>query len=351
MNKKLIAVSILGFVFLCFGVFYIGQKIFSKQNFNDSSVDCNRDTSIVEPVYNFDFDEEIQSALVDAHAVAEEYVNAELDKWIEEVMSRVDEKFLDEYFGLLQTKKRELTVLYQTILQKTHLSNKSVENMLEDELEAKISNQIICPEVSAERMKNIADEAIVLYCSTLDKRFSEIRIQHKIPKPVWDKYIEDLCVITLRCEQGYEDSITSIPAKLMAISGITVTTMAVKPLVDVAVKKISAKIAAKSGAELAEKAGAKLAVETAAKAGGKSVVKALPAIGCAVAIGLAVWDVVDYKVNAAKGKEILKESIRDYLFEIKREMMGKSSGSIMSSIILWENEFKNNLAGKGLARY
>ena len=85
------------------------------------------------------------------------------------------------------------------------------------------------------------------------------------------------------------------------------------------------------------------AVKATEKAAGKTAAKAIPGIGWAVAAGVAVWDYVDYRINAKKGKEALRENIQDYLEEVKGELMGPSEDGIMGSVIEYENNIKRNL--------
>ena len=132
-----------------------------------------------------------------AKEAAESFADAELDKWISEVMARVDENFLDDYFGFIQTKSREMQVLGQTILHGTHLSQKTADELMTEELEDKISKMVICPEISQRRIENITEQSIEVYLSRLDNELQQIQNNYKIPTPEWNEYIADLCSITL----------------------------------------------------------------------------------------------------------------------------------------------------------
>ena len=323
---------------------YVGKLSFDNLNFQYEPIKESRSEEVVAVEYKFDFDGEILKALDNAHDAAQKFANVELDNWIEEIMARVDDKFLDEYFGFIQTKCREVKTLIQTVKNKLSWSDKTPEDMLAEELEVKISNMVIRPEISDAAIKNIADNAIDVYYSCLDRSFQEIRVAHRIPVPAWNEYISGLTNMTLRAEQAaFKEGVTPLTTKTLVVSGVAVTALAARPVIENIAKSVSAKIAAKTGAKVVEKAGAKAAVEVVAKTGGKAAVRVIPFIGWAVTIGVGIWDVVDYKINASKGKEVLRENIRDYLTEIKAELMGPSSGSIMSSIVLWENDFKERL--------
>ena len=313
----------------------LGRSILNKLDFpNKRNLIEEKEERTVVPAIKFDFDDEIIEALDKANNSARLYINEELDKWIKDVMSRLDDKFLDDYFGFIQTKNREIRTFFQFAKNKLSLSDKTAEEMLTQELEEKISNLVLRPEITEATMKIIVDNAIVIYYSCLDKSLQEIKASHNIPDPDWKAYISDLCMITMRDEQtAYNRNIIPITSKAIIVSGVTITAYVAKPAIEKIAKMVSAKIATKTGVNIAEKAGAQFAVTTATKTGSNIAARTIPFIGCAITIGIGVWDIIDYKVNATKGKKILRENFSDYLLQIKAELMGNSSGSIMSSIL------------------
>ncbi|MCR5290982.1 MAG: hypothetical protein K6E51_13400 [Treponema sp.] len=107
---------------------------------------------------------------------------------------------------------------------------------------------------------------------------------------------------------------------------------------------MSEKIALRAGAKVAEKASVKVASKTVANTSGKLAVKAIPIIGWGITAGIVIWDVLDYQVNATKGKEILRENISEYLKEVKTELLSDSEGNIMGAITYWENSLKERIA-------
>ena len=342
----LVAVIVISaFVFSPLGRIIIGKLGFS----NKPDSIGKKEQQMVVPAIKFDFDDEILAALEKANNSARLYINEELDKWIEDVMSRLDDKFLDDYFGFIQTKSREIRTFFQFAKNKLSLSDKTAEEMLTQELEEKISNLVLRPEITEATMKIIVDNAIEIYYSCLDKSLQEIQVSHNIPDSDWKAYISDLCMITMRDEQtAYNRNIIPITSKAIIVSGVTITAYVAKPAIEKIAKMVSAKIATKTGVNIAEKAGAQFAVTTATKTGSNIAARTIPFIGCAIIIGVGVWDIIDYKVNSNKGKKILRENFSDYLSKIKAELMGNSSDSIMSSIIIWENNFKQRLAEKNM---
>ena len=286
-------------------------------------------------------DKETLNSLDRAKEAAESFADAELDKWISEVMARVDENFLDDYFGFIQTKSREMQVLGQTILHGTHLSQKTADELMTEELEDKISKMVICPEISQRRIENITEQSIEVYLSRLDNELQQIQNNYKIPTPEWNEYIADLCSITLSIKEK------SIPVSVKTAVALTgaISIAGMIPVVKIA-GKVSEKIAMRAGAKIVKEAGVKVGVKTVAKTGGKTVAKVIPIIGWGVTAGIIIWDIIDYTRSAAEGKKILRENINSYLKEIKESLLSSSEGSVIGSITDWENKVKERIANR-----
>lgn len=310
-----------------------GSAIIAR--FKDKDV-IRTERSVVAKINYDQLDKETLVALDRAREAAYSYADNELEKWIAEVMARVDGDFLDDYFGFVQTKCREIRALGYTIghlLVPIHIKN--AEEALAEELEEKISNTVIRPEISEQRIKNITQGAIEVYLSTLDKEFQQIQEAYKIPTPAWNEYISKLCGMTMNIKSK------AYPISVKASVGITV--LGAIPVVKI-VRKVSERIAVKAGANVAEKAGVKVVTKAVAKTGGTTVVKAIPIVGWAVTAGIVIWDVIDYNVGAEKGKKMLRENIADYLQEIKTEFLADSEDTVMGSITQWENNLKSRIA-------
>ena len=67
--------------------------------------------------------------------------------WINEMMARADEDFLDDYFSFMQTKRRELASLYNTIAHRISKKALSAEEVAVKKLEDEIERKVIKPEM------------------------------------------------------------------------------------------------------------------------------------------------------------------------------------------------------------
>lgn len=77
----------------------------------------------------------VRNAMDIAHNAAYEYASAELDLWINEMMSRADQYFLNDYFSFIQTKRREVTSLFYTVTHTFNSSSQTAEKATLKELE------------------------------------------------------------------------------------------------------------------------------------------------------------------------------------------------------------------------
>ena len=86
----------------------LGTLVFKRGNV--TSVETKSSQPVI--VEDRELDREVKGAMDIAREAAYEYASTELDIWINEMMARADEDFLDDYFSFMQTKRRELTSLY-----------------------------------------------------------------------------------------------------------------------------------------------------------------------------------------------------------------------------------------------
>ena len=130
---------------------------------------------------------------------------------------------------------------------------------LEDEIERKV----IKPEISQARIENITKEAIDVYLTVLDIELEKIRKINKYPVGDWNKYVADLCGLTLDVDaKKYPIALKSVVVSTIGLTGFTA--YKVVPMVkDVAVK-VSAKIAGKTASSVA-KTGTAVAAKTGMK--------------------------------------------------------------------------------------
>lgn len=313
-----------------------------KNYIDNKGSNTNTSDNKVVPQIDYCLDDEIIKAMSLAHKAAYNYSSAELEKWVEELMARVDNEFLDDYFSFMQAKRRDLLAIYNNVVHFFNGKKDTAEQAAIRELEEEISRKVVKPELSQKKIENITRNAIDVYMVTFDNELIKLQKTYNIPTPEWNKYISSVCGLTLDAKQNAYP----IAFKTAVVSGATLTGTVAIPTVKNVATKISSKIAekkvAKAGTTAAGKLAAKEGTKIASKGAGK-VAQAIPYVGWGITAAICIWDLVDYTKTAAEGKKLLRSSLNEYFNEVRIELLSNSENCIMGSITDWENKLKLNI--------
>lgn len=330
MNKKNIA-----FVFAVFAIaFVFVTAIGGVKNGNISVPKFNEKKEVsIYAKARHDIEKGLLYAMDAAHKEAYKYVDKELDAWITELKECVETEFFPSYFNFWNVKGREIKAVAYTVGHAVGVS-RSAEYVMIEEIEKMIEQKVIRPGIAQKRIENITVTAASLYLEKFDSEMSKLQEKICVPTELWNECIADLCGLTL----DVESKNVPIAIKTAVVSGITGVGLLAMPVTSV-VKKVSEKVASKVTT--------KVVAKTVAKTGAKAVAKtsmtasqAIPFVGLGVSAAVLVWDIVDYKVSAKKGKKALRTNFSDYFAELKSELLGSSGSSIMGSITEWEEKMK-----------
>ena len=286
---------------------------------------------------------EIETAMKTARSAAYRYASKEIDSWIDELMYRVDNAFLGDYFSFVQVKKREITSLFYSIRHFFDSDSETAEEIITRELEKKLSDIVIKPEQSQFRINEITKGAVGVYMETFGSELARLQIEYKIPVPEWNKYISDICGLTLDVNQ----KAYPVKLKMAVVSGTALSLVSVAPVVkkiaSTASKKMAARAGAKAGAKIVGKVAAKAGVQAAGRGAAAAASAAIPYVGLGITAAICLWDIIDFANTSAEGKRMLRASLVEYFAEIKTEMLGSGDASIMGSLDVWENNVKEKI--------
>lgn len=285
-------------------------------------------------------DRAIVEALNEAHASAENYASAQLDLWIAELLDRVDNNFLDWYFGYLNQKQIELKSFFWQISSAAgHLlnsdnptANEKVVQVITSDFQREFAKRVLRPTIAQLRLERLIQATVDLYLDELSGKIEKIQGSYNIPQADWERYLSDIAIAI----NDTDGNISNLSLKVLAAGG---SYLALKPLV----VPIAAKIGSKVVATMSGKAGGKIAAKTGATLAGKIGAQLLDPI---VGIGIIVWDVWDYQNTVKVDRPILHDNIADYLQEVKYSLLSNSESGIMSAIGLLEKNFSQSLSAK-----
>ena len=272
-----------------------------------------------------DIEQAIVTALRDAHTQAESFASERLDEWVEQLMTRVDDSFLDWYFNYFNQKKLEFTAPFVWLSSAaTHwidtnkpAPNQVVAEKLTENFQTEFAKRVLRPKIAQLELERITRETVNLYVSQLGDNISSIQTSYNIPQGQWERYLGDIAVTI----QDTEGNISNLSLKLLAGGSTYLLAKAMIPVVTKIGSKVAASFAGKATAKMAAKTGGTVA----AKFGGQF-------LDPIVAVGIIIWDVWDYQHTVKVNQPILREAIWDYLQEVKASLLDNPDNGIMAAI-------------------
>jgi hypothetical protein len=285
---------------------------------------------VIPPQIPKDIDQALVTALSNAHSQSESFASEQLDKWVDELMLRVDDSFLDWYFNYFNQKKMELstpfTWLHSAVAHWTNKNNpppgQAVAEKLTEDFQTEFAKRVLRPKIAQFELEKITSDSINVYVAELGKNISNIQSSYKIPQGDWERYLGDIAV-TINDTEG---NISNLSLKVLTGGSTYILAKAMIP----AVTKVGSKIAV----SFAGKAGAKMAAKTGGVVAGKIGAQLLDPI---VGIGIIIWDLWDYNHTVAVEKPILRNAIYDYFKQVKISLLENPENGIMVAVNQVEN--------------
>lgn len=267
----------------------------------------------------------IATAITNAHSQSQSFAAAKLDAWVDELMTRVDDSFLDWYFNYFNQKKLEFSTpfvwLTSAVAHWTNANNPSpaqaVAEKLTENFQTEFAKRVLRPKVAQLELENITKDTIDLYVAQLSQNIAEIQSSYKIPQADWERYLGDVA-ITINDTEG---NISNLSLKILTGGSAYLLTKAMIPTVTKVGSKVVTSFAGKAGAKMAAKTGGAVAAKLGAEL-----------LDPIVGVGIIIWDLWDYNHTVAVEKPILRDAIYDYLQQVKLSLLNNPENGIMSAI-------------------
>lgn len=287
--------------------------------------------NINEPIDWSQVNKAVADALKAAREETENLASEKLDQWINEKMKRVDNVFLEWYFGFWTQQWIGLKAIWYKGKEWIFSNSKSAAEEITGMVQEKFTTSVIVPQTSQKQIERIISEVMNHYARALKGKLDNIPMQYEINPADWNLYIREISEITTTV-----DADRSVPLSLKVIFGAGVGVSlrlisSLKPVIKKIVAKISTKLAAKKAASIAIKKGGQVA----ARFGGRF-------LGPIVAIGIIIWDIWDHRNNVKVAKPKLRQSILDYFKEVKHLLLNDDRYGIMTIIYRMEQRILEN---------
>ncbi|MDJ0903379.1 MAG: hypothetical protein QNJ55_31725 [Xenococcus sp. MO_188.B8] len=299
-------------------------------------------TTVNQPVVierkQYEIDNAIASAIKDARKVSAQKASEDLERWISELMIRVDDDFLPWYFDYFHQKGRELNTVW-TGLSSAALhridtnrppAKQAIAAKLTQDFQLEFANRVLRPQIAQLELERIAQNTVNLYADRIVQNLGNVKASYQIPQGDWERYINDIAITVF----GTEGNPTG---KIQRDIVIGTTGFILAKAMLPTIGKISSKVVV----SLASKTGAKMAAKTGTLVAGKLGVQLIDPIA---AIGIIAWDVWDHHHTVNVEKPVLRKALYDYLEQVKFSLLDNHQNSIMSSIYQVEDQILESLS-------
>lgn len=271
----------------------------------------------------------IKQALETARASALEHARTQLEAWHAEVMQKVDENFLDWYFGYWN--QQRLSINY-TFTKSTNwvksFFTEVEENAAEKELVQEVSRQferrVIPRPILQQKFERIASNTVTAFADALRGHLDDLPKQYNIPQTEWDQRLEAITVMIADTQGNRSESLSLKALTAGAVVGVQNTL----PLITLMAPIIKTTVA-NTGVGSAVATGSSLGVD--------------PLMSAILIAGLMVWEAWDHHKTVAENRPLLRANIDTYLKDYEQGLL-ENNGMIGSILYTLTNEITTGLA-------
>jgi hypothetical protein len=269
-----------------------------------------------------------------AHQVAEDVATTKIQAWAQALEQRLDDDFLDWYFGYFQQQWLGLKAIGYWTAERLLPEQPTMAEQLTADIQEAFARRVLRPEIAQMQLARIAHETITAYVRALQHNIAPIPDQYNIPQADWDGYLSTIATLIARSEGNRE-----IPLSLKMFTGGVVVggiasaatlTEFLQPLFARLGAKISTTVAAEGAGQAAATMAARTGTKVGVKAGGKF-------LGALIGIGVLAWDIWDHRHTERVERPILRENLVDYLAELQHALLYDPETGIMTMIDAVEN--------------
>jgi len=308
---------------------YLVQKNLAVELKEDSrAAEESSSVKPVVPAINWgEVDTALAGVLQDAREEARQYAEAELDIWIASLMERIDESFLDWYFSYWTQQMLGLKGLYQYGVHYVIQKQPTASEKLTEEIQEEFLQRVLRPQIAQRVLERIINETATRYILVLKVGLNEIPQTYSISRADWQSYLEDIAITTKDSEAARQTPLTLKALTVSTTGGALLLAGSIKGLVTQAGSKVLTKSSGKVASSMAAKTGGKVV----AKAGGKF-------FGTIAGFGVLIWDIWDHDATERENRPFLRNSLAEYLGELKSILLDDPEYGIMATFSSMEHE-------------
>jgi hypothetical protein len=285
--------------------------------------------SVQPPVPWHEVDHAMVEAFRTAHKVAEDVATAKIHTWAQALEQRLDDDFLDWYFGYFQQQWLGLKAIGYWTAEKLLREQPTMAEKITADIQEEFAKRVLRPEIAQMQLERIVHETVTEYTRALQHNIAPIPDRYHIPQADWDGYLATVATLIARSEGNRE-----IPLSLkLFTSGVVVGGVAsaatLTELLQPLWARIGTKVSTTVAAPGAGQAAAAMATRTGAKVGVRAGGRLL---GVIIGIGVLAWDIWDHQHTERVERPILRANLIDYLAELQHTLLRDPETGIMTMI-------------------
>jgi len=293
-------------------------RFFMFQDAGVNEAQSPKDKPVIATVDWSEVDSAIAGAMEQSRLSAEAYAQNELNNWVGTLMERIDSDFLEWYFSYWTQQVLGLKSLWQYGLHQWIEGQPTAAEKLTEEIQEEFSKRVLRPQIAELELERIVRNTAAHYVKELRSNLDAVPETYKIPKAEWERYLEGIALTSSGVDANRE---TPVTLKALTASGAGGAVLLAGKM-NLLIGKLSGKMMAKSAGKAASAMAAKTGAKVAAKAGGKF-------LGTIVGVGVLAWDVWDHIATEKENRPILRESLDDYLKEMKDILLNDPEAGMM----------------------
>lgn len=247
-------------------------------------------------------------------------------------MKRVDADFLEWYFNYWNQQTLALKGMWYWSVGQVLSDAPAAAARITEDIQEQFATRVLRPEIAQMELERLTSEVLHVYVTQVREQLSTIPEKYQLPQADWERYLDDIAVLTARTEGNRDVPLTLKALTASTAAGTIALGQALGPPLKNIAGKVSGKLTGKAAATLATKTGVKVG----ARVGGKL-------LGPITGIGIVIWDVWDHRQTQKVERPLLRQAIADYFAAMKQNLLHEPESGVLSVLHTIERNIVSSL--------
>ncbi len=176
-----------------------------------------RTTVAAPPLMPEVLDAALAGALVTCREIAVAEAEQRMAAWHTDLMQRVDDDYLDWYFGYWTQNTLGLKALWHGTLHAVHPASPSAEDRLRQTVRTEFAARVLRPAIAQRELERMTGEVMDVYVAALAQALDAVPETRRIPRGDWNAYLADIGSLVGTTEAARS---VDLPAKAMVAASV-----------------------------------------------------------------------------------------------------------------------------------